>query len=100
MDVNTRSYRWSESSSKVCQMWDIGEDEMVDHLVLECVKYARDRNEMMQVMLRELGNVIMERTGKEWMVLLQRLSGDMNVMRIEAVKEFLERMWHARCVNQ
>ena len=56
MDVNERSYRWSESCSKVCKMYDMGEDEMVEHVVLECVKYARDRNEMMQVVLRELGN--------------------------------------------
>ncbi|MPC76616.1 hypothetical protein E2C01_071033 [Portunus trituberculatus] len=43
MDVNARNSRWSESRSKVCQMCDMGEDETVEHVVLECVKYARDR---------------------------------------------------------
>ena len=36
MDVNARSYRWSESRSKVCQMCDMGEDETVEHVMLEC----------------------------------------------------------------
>ncbi|MPC58694.1 hypothetical protein E2C01_052701 [Portunus trituberculatus] len=92
MDVKSRSYRWSESRSKVCQMCDMGEDEKAEHVVLECVKYARDRNEMMQVVLRELGNVRMEMTGREWMVLLLGLCGDANGRMIEAVKEFLEKM--------
>ncbi|MPC58869.1 hypothetical protein E2C01_052879 [Portunus trituberculatus] len=42
MDVNAKSYRWSELRSKVCQMCDMGEDEMVEHVVLECMKYARE----------------------------------------------------------
>ncbi|MPC68444.1 hypothetical protein E2C01_062646 [Portunus trituberculatus] len=63
MDVNARSCRWSESCSKVRQMCDMGEDETVEHVVLECVKYARDRNEIMQVVLRELGNVSVEMIG-------------------------------------
>ena len=55
MDVNERNYRWSESRSKVCQlMCDMGEDESVEHVVLECEKY--DRNRMMQVILTELGH--------------------------------------------
>ncbi|MPD05858.1 hypothetical protein E2C01_101627 [Portunus trituberculatus] len=69
MNVNARSYRWSESRSKVCQMCDSGEDETVEHVMLECVKYARDRYEMMQVVLRELGDARVEKTGREWMEL-------------------------------
>ncbi|MPC14431.1 hypothetical protein E2C01_007196 [Portunus trituberculatus] len=47
--------------SKVWQMCDMG-DETVEHVVLECVKYARDRNKMTQVVLRKLGNVRVEKT--------------------------------------
>ena len=54
----------------------------------------------MQVVLRELGNVRVEMTGSKWMVLLLGLYGNMNDGMIEAVKEFLERMWCTRCVNQ
>ena len=49
MDVNARNYRWSESRTKVCQMCDMGEDEMVEHVVLECEKY--ERMEIMHVVL-------------------------------------------------
>ena len=54
MDVNARNYRWSESRSKVCQMCDMGEDETVEHVVLKCEKYDRDRMEMMHVILTEM----------------------------------------------
>ena len=67
--------------------------------MLECVKYARDRYEMMQVVLRELGHDRVEMTGREWMVLLLGLCGETNERMIEAVKEFLERMWRARSRN-
>ena len=100
MDVNERNYRWSESRSKVCQMCDMGEDESVEHVVLECEKYERDRMEMMQVILTELGHSWEERvekTGREWMVLLLGLCRETNERMIEAVKEFLEKMWRVRC---
>ena len=99
MDVNARNYRWCESRSKVCQMCDMGEDETVEHVVLECEKYNRERIVMMRVVLTEMGcemNEVMEKTGKEWMVLLLGLCDETNEYMIEAVKEFLERMWHAR----
>ena len=100
MDVNERNYRWSESRSKVCQMCDMGEDESVEHVVLECEKYERDRMEMMQVILTELGpswDERVEKTGREWMVLLLGLCRETNERMIEAVKEFLEKMWRVRC---
>ena len=53
MDVNERHYRWFESRSKVCQMCDMGEDESMEHVILECEKYERDKMEIMQVILTE-----------------------------------------------
>ena len=99
MDVNARNYRWSESRSKVCQKCNSGEDETVVHVVLKCEKYVRERMDMMRVVLTELGcemNEVVEKTGKEWMVLLLGLCDESNESMIEAVKEFLERMWRAR----
>ena len=96
MDVNARSYRWSESQSKTCQMCDMGEDESVEHIFLECEGYERERWEMMQTTLRELGSEVNERvekTGKERMMLLVGLSEESSEGIIEAVKEFLERVW-------
>ena len=68
MDVNARNYIWSESRSKVYQICDMGEDETVEHVVLECEKYDRDIMEMMRVILTEMGremNEVIERTGRE-----------------------------------
>ena len=59
----------------------------MEHVVLECVKYARDRYEMMQVVLRELGHGRVEMTGREWMVLLLGLCGEKNERMIEAVRK-------------
>ncbi|MPC40919.1 hypothetical protein E2C01_034493 [Portunus trituberculatus] len=77
----------------------MGEDNMVEHVMVECVKYARDRNEMMQVVLKELGNSRVEKIRKEWMVVLLGLCGEMSERMIEAVKGFLEKMC-ARCRDQ
>ena len=99
MDVNVRNYRWSESGSKECQMCDRGEDETVEHVLLECDKYDRERMNMMRVVLTEMGcemNELVERTGREWMVLLLGLCRDTTERMIEAVKTFLERMWNVR----
>ena len=90
MDVNARNYRWSESRSKVCQMCDMREDETVEHVALECEKYDRDRMEMMRVILTKMGremNEVIERTGKEWMVLLLGMYGEASVLMIDSVKE-------------
>ena len=55
---------------------------------------------MMEVLLSEMSqelNVGVEmRTGRDWMVLMLGLSGESNRKVIEAVKEFLERMWCLR----
>ena len=83
-------------------MCDMGEDETVEHVMLECEKYDRDRAEMMRVILPELGcnvNEMVEKTGKEWMVLLLGLSTETTEVMIAAVKEYLERMWCARCTH-
>ena len=99
MDVNARNYRWSESRSKVCEMCEMGEDETVVHVVLECEKYDRERMNMMRVVLTEMGcemNEVVEKSGREWMVLLLGLCQETNERMIEAVKEFLERMWSTR----
>lgn len=97
MDVNVRNYRWSESGSKMCQMCDMGEDETVEHVLLECEKYDRERMDMMRVVLTEMGcemNALIERTGREWMVLLLGLCGDTTVHMIDAMKMSVKKMWN------
>ena len=42
---------------------------------------------------------MIERTGREWMVLLLVLCGETSTRMIDALKEFLENMWYARFRN-
>lgn len=60
-------------------------------MMLEYVKYAIDKNEVMTVVLRELGYVRVKKARRKWkwMVLLLRLCVKTNEKMIEAVK-FLE----------
>ena len=83
-------------------MCDMEENETVEHVVLECEKYDRDKMEMMRVILIEMGhemNEAIEITGRKWMVLLLGLCGETSERMIDAVKEFLEKMWYARSRN-
>ena len=49
---------------------------------------------------RELNEVtVIERAGKEWVVLLLGSYGEMSTRMIDAVKEFLEKMWYSRSRN-
>ena len=81
-------------------MCDMGEDETVEHVILECAKYVNERNIMMNEVMIEIGceeNELMEKTGSEWMSLLLGLyGGETNVRIIKVVKEFLEKMWYER----
>ena len=67
--------------------------------------YTRDPSPTvwsMRVILTEMGremNWMIKRTGREWMVLLLGLGGDMSEWMIDAVKKFLEKMWFARFTN-
>ena len=62
---------------------------MVENVVLECEKYVMERMDMMRVVLTEVGceiNEVVEKTGKEWMVLLLGLCDEANERMIEAVE--------------
>ena len=76
-------------------MCDMGEDESVEHVVvLECEKYERDRMEMMQEILTELGHSWDERVekrGKEWMVLLLGLCRTRIISKIPGRELYLGR---------
>ena len=51
----------------MCQMCDRGEDETIEHVIVEHEKYNNNKMEMMQVILTEMGceiNEVIERTVK------------------------------------
>ena len=68
MDVNARNYRGFQSCSKSCQMYDMGEDGTIGHMIQVCEKYDSDRMDMMNLIRTEMGceiNEVIQRTGKE-----------------------------------
>ena len=101
LELNSRVYRWRNEGSSLCRMCEAGVDETVDHLLLECVCYDAERNEMVEGIDEEVGR-------GEW----GRLQALGNGRVIEAllglsdskawnnatgrVKEYLERVWRKR----
>ena len=73
MEVNERTYRWSESGSKVCVSCDSGDDETIEHVVLVCGRYELLRGRMMGAVRLEMGAWVGdadEWTSKDWMRVL------------------------------
>ena len=53
LELNARTYRWNEGGVKRCMMCDLGEDETVMHVVVECDKYDGQRDRFLNVLRRE-----------------------------------------------
>ena len=53
LEVNARTYRFNEEGVKRCLKCDLGEDEMVMHVLVECDKYDRERKKFLDVLRRE-----------------------------------------------
>ena len=92
MEVNERTYRWSEWGSKARVMCDSGGDETVENLVFLCGWYERLRKKMMAAVRLEawVGDVDEWTTG-EWMSVRFGL-GDRVSDVIVGVVEFLDRV--------
>ena len=99
LEVNERTYRWSESGSEASVMCDSSEDETVEHVVLVCGRYERLRERMMGVVSLEVkawvGDVD-KWTNGEWVRVLLGLSDRVSDIIVEVVKEFLDRVWRVR----
>ena len=96
MEVNERTYRWSESGSKVCVSCDSGDDETIEHVVLVCGRYELLRGRMMGAVRLEIGAWVGdadEWTPGEWMRVLLGLGDRVSDAIVGAVKEFLDEMW-------
>ena len=55
LEVNARTYRFSESSVKVCEKCRSGEDETVKHTIVKCAKYERERGALIDGIVNEIG---------------------------------------------
>ena len=97
LEVNGRTYRWSESGVKMCEQCD----ESVVHLVLECEKYERERQRLLDNVMQLVGQ-------DEW---ARECSRDDNGMSLllglgvgspgvtEIMKGFLVKVWNKRLMN-
>ena len=99
MEVNERTYRYSESGSKACVSCDSGEDETVEHVVLVCGRYELLSEKMMRAVRLEVeawAGDADEWTPGEWM---RVLLGSGNRVSDVIVKEFLDGVWRVRSVG-
>ena len=101
LEVNARTYRWSESGVRMCEQCDRGVDESVLHVVLECERYDRERQRLLDSVVQLVGQ-------DEWLrvssmddrgmcLLLGLGEGCLNVT--EMVKMFLVKVWTERMMN-
>ena len=99
LEVNARMYRWNADKSKECKMCSTGQVESVNHVLVECHKYERERDVLIQVVMEEWGmeffNEWAENEGNS-MCRLLGIVGEANKRIIEAVKVFLKSMWSIR----
>ena len=58
LGLNSRTSRWKNEGSTTCNMCDRGVDETIEHVMLECEKYEREREEMLSVVKQELGQTL------------------------------------------
>ena len=104
LELNSGTYRWENNGEKTCRKCDTGVDETVEHVLLECVKYERDREHML--------NVVKEAVGPDRWAEISPPAGDpihlvlfllglseveqWSSATMEGVKHFLEKMWLTR----
>lgn len=103
-EVRYRAQMWMQGAAgglspvANCARCVTGEDEMVEWVM--CERYEKDRREMMQMRLSELGhnrNESWEDRERMDGGTPETMSREMNERMTVTVKAFVERMWHARC---
>ena len=102
LEVNARTYRWSDSGVKVCDQCGTGADETVEHLVLECDMYDRQRQVLIGLVVGKIGMdewIKVRSENDHGMCMLLGFSKGRQTVILEAMKVFLLDVWNARSVN-
>ena len=105
LEVNSRTYRWADNGSKICQKCVGGIDETVEHFMLMCPRYEEERDYLLGIVAQELSVDQWDRVAEgdidEIMKFLLGLSRveETNKKIIEGVKAYLERAWYKRTEN-
>ena len=102
LEVNARTYRWAENGTRVCMQCEAEVDETVEHMVLECLRYAEERAEMMDVVNEaiepDVWNELREGEDHGMSFLLGLGNGKKRDVTM-ATKGFLEKAWNKRVRN-
>ena len=99
LEVNARTYKWNENKSKECKMCGSGQVESVYHVIVECVRYERERSVLIQEVCNEWGTQFINNWAENadgYMCQLLGIVGVTNRKTIEAVKEYLVKAWTVR----
>ena len=98
LELNSTTYRWMNEENTVC---DEGVDDTVDHLFQNCSSYDRQRREMLEEVVREIGTGEwegMKAEGRDRVMETQLglRPGRNSTIVVGSVKRFLERVWRKR----
>ena len=103
LEVNGRTYRWNTDGSRLCKVCRNLEVESVYHVIVECVGYERERQVLIEAVRAEIGGDIFDEWNedeKKGMCILLGISGVSNEQVLEAVKEYLMKVWNVRKRNE
>ena len=98
--MNAQTYRWSSDGNREFKICDIGAEESVFHLSVECSGYVNERGMLMMHVREVCGTEFMESFDEEdercMSVLLGINLGAEAKVSVEVVKTFLENTWKKR----
>ena len=100
LELNTRTYRWSETRTKICQRCTYHTEEDLRHLLAECPLYENERKTFMTKMMQILGEDEWRKISKmeddKDIAFILGLTEDSNEVVMEETKLFLHSIWKVR----
>ena len=99
LKLNARTARWNDRRSKACLVCDNGDDETVEHMVVNCNGYERERDEYMKVVISKYGReqfAAWTEQDDNGLAVFFRLLQGVDDECMDAMKDLLEKMWKKR----
>ena len=95
LELNVRSYRWNQEGTKNCLMCRCGDEETIEHCMVECKAYDDERDDYMQKLILLIGwGKWREITGKkdQGMGYILGFGNDVPLNIVEETKIYLEKL--------
>ena len=100
LEVNARTYRWSDNGNKECKCCDLKVDESVEHIILDCPRYDCERENLESLFMDKIGlEKWMELRDDRSLYISKILGIDLNesvIDFLDHVKEYLLSVWKIR----